>query len=31
MYDAGSPKPVLCDKLEGWGGEGRDTCMPTTD
>ena len=22
MYDAGSPKPVLCDNLEGWSGEG---------
>ena len=21
MYEAGHPKPVLCDKLEGWGGE----------
>ena len=21
MYDAGHPKPVLCDNLEGWGGE----------
>ena len=21
MYDAGHPKPVLCDSLEGWGGE----------
>ena len=21
MYDAGNPKPVLCDNLEGWGGE----------
>ena len=22
MYGAGNPKPVLCDNLEGWGGEG---------
>ena len=22
MHDAGHPKLVLCDKLEGWGGEG---------
>ena len=22
MYDAGNPKPVLCDNLEGWDGEG---------
>ena len=22
MYDAGNPKPVLWDNLEGWGGEG---------
>ena len=22
MYDAGNPKPVLCDNLEGEGGEG---------
>ena len=22
MYDAGSLKPVICDKLDGWGGEG---------
>ena len=21
MYEAGHPKPVLCDKLEVWGGE----------
>ena len=20
MYNAGHPKPVLCDNLEGWGG-----------
>ena len=39
MYDAGHPKRVLCDDLEGWGGKagGRkgsgwgDTCMPTAD
>ena len=23
MYDAGNLKPVLCDSLEGWGGETR--------
>ena len=22
MYDAGHPKPVLCDNVEGWSGEG---------
>ena len=22
MYDRGNPKPVLCDNLEGWEGEG---------
>ena len=22
MYDRGNPKPVLCENLEGWGGEG---------
>ena len=22
MHDAGNPKPVLWDNLEGWGGEG---------
>ena len=22
MYDAGNPKPMLCDNLEGWDGEG---------
>ena len=22
MYDAGNPKPVLCDNLKGWGGVG---------
>ena len=22
MCDAGNPRPVLCDNLEGWGGEG---------
>ena len=39
MYDAGNPKPVLCDNLEGWGGEGGgkeiqewgDTCMSMAD
>ena len=36
MYDAGNPKLVLCDNLEGWGEEGGDrgnqeggdTCIP---
>ena len=36
MYDAGNPKPVLCDNLEGWDGEGggwgiqegEDICIP---
>ena len=35
MYDAGIPKPVLCENLEGWSGEGGrrgvqkggDSCM----
>ena len=39
MYDAGQSKPVLCDNLEGRGGEeagrevqeGRDTCIPKAD
>ena len=33
MYDAGNPKQVLCDNLEGWGGEGggRVTCMPVAN
>ena len=38
MHDAGNPKPVLWDNLEGWGGEGGelrtgvvDTCIPITD
>ena len=39
MYNAGHPKPVLCDNLEGWGGERGgsgvrdrgDTCMPVVD
>ena len=22
------PKPVFCDSLERWGGEGGDTCVP---
>ena len=22
LYDTGNPKLVLCDNLEGWGGEG---------
>ena len=38
MHEAGHPKPVLWDNLEGWGGEGggggvedgggTDTCVP---
>ena len=36
LYDSGNPKLVLCDILEGWGGEeserglqeGRDICVP---
>ena len=36
MHEAEHQKSVLCDNLEGWGGEGRrrgvqerrDTCMP---
>ena len=39
MDDAGNPKPVLYDNLEGWGGEGGrkeiqewgDTCMSVAD
>ena len=39
MYDAGNPKPVLCDSLEGWDEEGRgravqegeDTHIPVAD
>ena len=39
IYDTGHPKPVLCNNLEGWGGEGGgrevqdggDTCVPMTD
>ena len=39
MYEAGRPKPVLCDNLEGLGEEGigrgvqdgRDTCIPMAD
>ena len=39
MYDVGHPKPLLCDNLEGWGGEGGgwgpqktgDTRMPMAD
>ena len=36
MYDMGNPKPMLCDNLEGWGGEEdgrreRATCMPVAD
>ena len=38
-YDAGNPKPMLFDNLEGWGGEGcgrvvqegGSTCMPVAD
>ena len=28
MYDAGNPKPVLCDNLEGWDGEGGGREVP---
>ena len=28
MYDAGHPKPGLCDNLEGWGGEGGGRGIP---
>ena len=33
MHEAGHPKPVLWDNLEGWGvvQDGGDTCMPVTD
>ena len=39
MYDVGNPKPVLCDNLEGWEGEGDgkrvqeggDICIPNAD
>ena len=39
MHDAGRPKPVPCDSLEGWGGDGGgsgiqdggDTYTPMTD
>ena len=39
LYDAGTPKQVNCDSLEGWDGEegGRevqeegDICIPMTD
>ena len=39
MYDAGNPKPVLCDNLEEWEGEGDgkgvqeggDMCVPSAD
>ena len=40
MYEAGNPKPALCDNLEGWGGERRGgggsggrghICMPIAD
>ena len=39
LYDAGNPKLVLCDKLEGWNGEdggrevqeGGDICIPMAD
>ena len=39
MHKAGHPGPVLCDNLEGWGGEGGgrvvlqggDTCLPVAD
>ena len=38
MYDAGYPKSVLCDNLEGEGGrhvggvqDGGDVCIPVSD
>ena len=39
LYDAGNPKLVFCDHLEGWDGEGggrgvqegADVCIPMTD
>ena len=38
IFEAGHPEPVLCNNLEGWGGEGGgrgfkmgDTCAPMTD
>ena len=39
MYDAGNPKPMFCDNLEGWDGKGggrrvqggKDICIPMAD
>ena len=35
LYDTRNPKPMLCDNLEGWDGEGvqegRDICIPVAD
>ena len=39
VYEAGHPKPVLCDNLERWDGEGLgreaqeggDICIPNAD
>ena len=39
LYEAGNPKLMLCDNLEGWGGEGGgnkvqeggDICIPLAD
>ena len=35
MDDAGHPRSMLCDNLEGWGGrlaqEGGDTSVPVAD
>ena len=39
IFEAGHPEPVLCNNLEGWGGEGGgrgaqdggDTCTPTVN
>ena len=39
VYEAGHPKPVLCDNLESWDGEGgekgvqegKDICIPMAD
>ena len=28
MYDAGHPKPGLCDNLDRWGGEGGGRGVP---
>ena len=28
IYDTGNAKPMLCDNLEGWGGEGGGRTVP---